>query len=138
MTMDDQDKKATEIPAFLRRRPVGAGDGGTYVVGEQWYQSEIERLQRELAACIKRRRELDDESYEHAERAEKAERERDEAWAIAARLWWLLDDIDTQDDASRSDDKHFRDSVRHIQRKRFEILSGERADQSRAALGGEG
>ena len=45
--MDDD--KWLEISAFLRRLPVGAGDGGTFVVNEQWYQSELERLQRELA-----------------------------------------------------------------------------------------
>jgi hypothetical protein len=39
----------------------------------------------------------------------------------AAALWQLLDDIDTQDDASGGDDAHFRAAVRKIQRRRFEV-----------------
>lgn len=36
-------------------------------------------------------------------------------------LFGLLDDIDTLDDACRSDDAAFRDAVRRVQRKRFEV-----------------
>ncbi len=43
----------------------------------------------------------------------------------AFRLWHLLDDIDTLDDACRSNDAQFRNATRTLQRKRFEILSGE-------------
>lgn len=43
-------------------------------------------------------------------------------------LWKLLDDIDTLDDACRSDDKAFRDCVRSVQQKRFEIMPGEEWD----------
>lgn len=38
------------------------------------------------------------------------------------RLWKLLDDIDTLDDAVKSNDKAFREHTRTIQRKRFEII----------------
>lgn len=37
-------------------------------------------------------------------------------------LWKLLDDIDTLDDAVKSNDRAFREHVRRIQRKRFEIV----------------
>lgn len=43
---------------------------------------------------------------------------------IAVKLWRLLDDIDTQDDASRSNDAHFRACVYEIQQKRHAILPG--------------
>lgn len=49
----------------------------------------------------------------------------------AARLWALLDDIDTLVDAARSDDAAFRLHVRNIQRRRFAILSGEQVDAIR-------
>lgn len=42
----------------------------------------------------------------------------------ALRLWKLLDDIDTLDDAAKVYDKAFRDAVRKVQRKRFEIIDG--------------
>ncbi len=68
-------------------------------------------------------------------------RERDEARVelarvrtIAVHLWQLLDDIDTQDDASKSNDKHFRDCAYRIQRRRFDVLSDEEWDKWRAAL----
>ena len=41
------------------------------------------------------------------------------------RLWKLLDDIDTLDDACRSDDARFRSLARKMQQKRFGIVSGE-------------
>lgn len=43
----------------------------------------------------------------------------------SVRLWALLDDIDTLDDACRGDDTSFREQVRVLQRKRFDIMSGE-------------
>lgn len=39
----------------------------------------------------------------------------------ARKLWMLLDDIDTLDDACRDDDRGFRAHVRKVQQKRFEI-----------------
>lgn len=44
---------------------------------------------------------------------------------IARKLWMLLDDIDTQDDASKSDDAHFRKCAYQIQQKRHQIISGD-------------
>jgi hypothetical protein len=44
--------------------------------------------------------------------------------AVALDLWKLLDDIDTLDDAAKVDDRLFRDAVRNVQRKRFEVLDG--------------
>ena len=41
------------------------------------------------------------------------------------KLWRMLDDIDTLDDACRDNDAAFRALVRDIQRKRFEVLTGE-------------
>ena len=90
--MDDQDKKATEIPAFLRRRPVGAGDGGTYVVGEQWYQSEIERLQRELLQSDRDYGDAEKRYLSESAKRTRAERERDEARAIIERWRGLLNE----------------------------------------------
>lgn len=46
----------------------------------------------------------------------------------ARKLWMLLDDIDTLDDACRADDAAFRKHTRDTQRKRFNILSGEQMD----------
>jgi hypothetical protein len=46
----------------------------------------------------------------------------------ARRLWMLLDDIDTLDDACRADDAAFRKHAREVQRKRFAVLSGEQMD----------
>lgn len=43
----------------------------------------------------------------------------------ARKLWHLLDDIDTLDDACRSDDQAFREHARKIQRKRFQILTSD-------------
>lgn len=47
----------------------------------------------------------------------------------ALALWMLLDDIDTQDDASRSNNAHFRDATRRHQQKRFAIIDGAEIDQ---------
>jgi len=44
------------------------------------------------------------------------------------RLWRMLDDIDTLDDACRDNDAAFRALVRDIQRKRFEVLTGDGFD----------
>lgn len=46
----------------------------------------------------------------------------------AFRLWRLLDDIDTLDDACRDNDAGFRDLVRDVQRRRFALLHGEDFD----------
>lgn len=40
----------------------------------------------------------------------------------AFRLWMLLDDIDTLDDACRDRDDIFRAKVRQVQKKRFDLL----------------
>ena len=40
------------------------------------------------------------------------------------RLWRMLDDIDTLDDACRDNNASFRTLVRDIQRKRFDVLPG--------------
>lgn len=44
------------------------------------------------------------------------------------RLWKLLDDIDTLDDAVKSNDKAFREHTRTVQRKRFEIVPEDQVD----------
>ena len=36
-------------------------------------------------------------------------------------LWQLLDDIDTLDDACRDDDAAFRERVRAVQKKRWDV-----------------
>ena len=46
-----------------------------------------------------------------------------------AALWRILDDIDTLDDACKGDDALFRRSVYAMQRRRFEIVSGEEFDE---------
>lgn len=46
----------------------------------------------------------------------------------AFRLWRLLDDIDTLDDACRDNDARFRVLVRNAQRRRFALLDGEDFD----------
>jgi len=59
----------------------------------------------------------------------------------ARALWALLDDIDTMDDACRSNDSAFRHAVRRIQCRRFEIMSGAEFDALAAQgikLEGEG
>jgi len=40
---------------------------------------------------------------------------------IAEFLFGLLDDIDTLDDACRDDDATFREQVRKVQQRRFEV-----------------
>jgi hypothetical protein len=49
--------------------------------------------------------------------------ETDPRLAAADYLFGLLDDIDTLDDACRSDDAAFREAVRQVQRRRFEVAS---------------
>lgn len=44
------------------------------------------------------------------------------------RLWKLLDDIDTLDDAVKSNDKAFREHARTIQQKRREIVPEHEVD----------
>ena len=44
------------------------------------------------------------------------------------QLWKLLDDIDALDDAAKGYDSEFRKRCYAIQRKRFEIMSGEQFD----------
>lgn len=44
---------------------------------------------------------------------------------MVSDLWGLLDDIDTLDDACRSDDKAFRDSTRKVQQRRHKILTSD-------------
>ena len=44
--------------------------------------------------------------------------------SAASKLWMLLDDIDTLDDACRNDDRAFRDFVRKVQQKRFAVMEG--------------
>lgn len=46
----------------------------------------------------------------------------------AVKLWKLLDDIDTLDDAIKSNDENFRKRCYAIQRKRFAVMSGEQYD----------
>jgi len=57
-------------------------------------------------------------------RQQLAEREAElaEARAVVVKLWDLLDDIDTLDDAAGSDDAGFRKRVYEIQRRRFGIV----------------
>jgi hypothetical protein len=53
---------------------------------------------------------------------------------VARRLWKLLDDIDTLDDAFREDDAGFRKAAYAKQRRRFEFMTGEQYDAAGAAL----
>lgn len=53
--------------------------------------------------------------------------------AKIVKLWALLDDIDTLDDACRGDDSLFRKLARDVQQKRFAIVSGEEWDATRIA-----
>jgi len=52
----------------------------------------------------------------------------------ARKLWALLDDIDTLDDACREDDAAFRKRCYAIQRKRFGIMSGDEYDTDKAGM----
>jgi hypothetical protein len=45
------------------------------------------------------------------------------------RLWKLLDDIDTLDDAVKDNDKAFREHARTIQQKRREIVPESQVDE---------
>lgn len=70
------------------------------------------------------------ERLQNRERAAIAERDAADAVAakwqsIAQRLWMLLDDIDTQDDASKSNDAHFRKFAYRIQQRRHAIITGD-------------
>lgn len=59
----------------------------------------------------------------------------------AGKLWMLLDDIDTLDDACKGDDSAFREGVRHVQRKRFlvrETPDGTPPDESARSAPAEG
>jgi hypothetical protein len=49
---------------------------------------------------------------------------------VSVGLWKLLDNIDTLDDACRSDDAAFRKHTRDQQRKRFDVLSGANFDRA--------
>lgn len=51
--------------------------------------------------------------------------------ANVVKLWALLDDIDTLDDACRGDNNLFRKLARDVQQKRFAIMSGEEWDAAR-------
>lgn len=53
-----------------------------------------------------------------------AEARAAEAEQKAARLWKLLDDIDTLDDSEKHDNAAFRNKCYAAQRKRFDIMSG--------------
>jgi predicted RNA-binding protein YlqC (UPF0109 family) len=55
----------------------------------------------------------------------KIQQVKDGHWERAEKLWQLLDDIDTLDDACRADDRQFRDRVRSVQQKRFGILTSD-------------
>jgi hypothetical protein len=44
------------------------------------------------------------------------------------KLWKLLDDIDTLDDAVKQDDRAFREHTRKIHRKRFDVVDTEEVD----------
>ena len=46
----------------------------------------------------------------------------------AVRLWALLDDIDTASDEAKADNAAYRERVERLQRKRFDIMSGEEWD----------
>ena len=50
---------------------------------------------------------------------------RSEAIEAAEELWQLLDNIDTLDDAARSDDAFFRRACRKHLKARFKILSSD-------------
>lgn len=45
------------------------------------------------------------------------------------RLYKLLDDIDTLDDAAKSNDKAFREHVRTIQKQRHLVVTNTQADK---------
>lgn len=53
----------------------------------------------------------------------------------AFRLWALLDDIDTLDDACKADDAAFRAHVRRAQQRRFTIMSGEQWEELHEEFG---
>ena len=55
-----------------------------------------------------------------------------EARQQASKLWTLLDDIDTLDDACRGEDDLFRTLTRAAQQKRHAIMTGEKWDAADA------
>lgn len=65
-----------------------------------------------------------------AQLAEARESER-AAVVRSVKLWALLDDIDTLDDACRGEDDLFRTLTRAAQQKRHAIMSGEEWDAAR-------
>lgn len=60
-------------------------------------------------------------SVDLAEKNADLRAERNAAQEDRSFLWQLLDDIDTIDDAAKDNDKRFRDMVRAVQQRRFEI-----------------
>lgn len=50
------------------------------------------------------------------------------------KLWALLDDIDTLDDAAKGDDVCFRRAAYRVQQKRHQILHGDDWNKLRLAL----
>ena len=75
------------------------------------------------------------ETCDLAEDVVRLERELAEARkdAKAMALWKLLDDIDTLDDSAKGNDAEFRRRCYIIQRKRFQIISGDQYDAIDAA-----
>lgn len=65
----------------------------------------------------------------------RAERDRYREDAEKAyKLWRLLDDIDTLDDSAKGNDSAFRTKCYEIQRRRFEIMTGEEWERIDAKL----
>lgn len=89
---------------------------------------ESRTLERELAAA---KVERDRVVGLHKGLMQAKEEELAAAKVDAVKLWKLLDDIDTLDDAYRSDDKAFRIACYAKQRQRFSIISGEQFDAAR-------
>lgn len=53
----------------------------------------------------------------------------------AVKLWALLDDIDTASDVAKGDDKLYREICDRIQRRRFDVMSGETWDEQQKLVG---
>jgi hypothetical protein len=58
----------------------------------------------------------------------------DEAIHDAGKLWDMLDDIDTLDDACRDSDRSFRAHVRHVVKRRFSVLTSNGHELNRDGL----
>jgi hypothetical protein len=71
---------------------------------------------------------------ELADRFWKSEALSKQAQADAARLWMLLDDVDTADDIAKADPQSYRALCRKAHAKRWEILAGEQVDAALAAM----